>query len=85
MTRLPILARLALLVLCLLPAGAAAAEAPPTRRVLVVFATGPSFSHRGSRRVMLSRVPVRLEWVRTPDVPLKAGLSADVTVRLRRK
>jgi multidrug resistance efflux pump len=32
---------------------------------------------------VVQRVPVRIGWAKPPDLPLRAGLSCDVTVRLR--
>lgn len=44
------------------------------------FALIPADNASGNFVKVVQRVPVRLAWVKPPDVPLAAGFSADVTV-----
>jgi membrane fusion protein, multidrug efflux system len=44
------------------------------------FSLIPPDNASGNFVKVVQRVPVRLAWKATPDVPLKAGLSATVTV-----
>lgn len=48
------------------------------------FALIPADNASGNFVKVVQRVPVRLAWVSPPDVPLTAGLSADVTVYKKR-
>jgi membrane fusion protein (multidrug efflux system) len=47
------------------------------------FALIPPDNASGNFVKVVQRVPVRIAWTRPPDVPLVAGLSADVTVYTR--
>ncbi len=49
------------------------------------FSLIPPDNASGNFVKVVQRVPVRLAWKTPPEVPLKAGLSANVTVYLRRK
>lgn len=44
------------------------------------FSIIPADNASGNFVKVVQRVPVRLTWTSAPDVPLKAGLSADITV-----
>jgi membrane fusion protein (multidrug efflux system) len=46
------------------------------------FSLLPADNASGNFVKVVQRVPVRIAWTRTPDVPLRAGLSADVTVHV---
>jgi membrane fusion protein, multidrug efflux system len=48
------------------------------------FSLIPPDNASGNFVKVVQRVPVRLAWKTAPDVPLKAGLSANVTVYLRK-
>jgi membrane fusion protein (multidrug efflux system) len=48
------------------------------------FALIPADNASGNFVKVVQRVPVRIAWTKPPDVPLAAGLSADVTVYTRR-
>ncbi len=47
------------------------------------FSLIPADNASGNFVKVVQRVPVRLTWKTEPDVPLKAGLSADITVYVR--
>ncbi len=47
------------------------------------FALVPPDNASGNFVKVVQRVPVRITWTKPPDVPLAAGLSAVVTVRVR--
>jgi membrane fusion protein (multidrug efflux system) len=49
------------------------------------FSLIPPDNASGNFVKVVQRVPVRLAWKTTPDVPLKAGLSANVTVYVGRQ
>ncbi len=49
------------------------------------FSLIPPDNASGNFVKVVQRVPVRLAWKTPPDVPLKAGLSANVTVYLRKR
>jgi membrane fusion protein, multidrug efflux system len=44
------------------------------------FSLLPADNASGNFVKVVQRVPVRIAWTKTPDVPLRAGLSVDVTV-----
>jgi membrane fusion protein (multidrug efflux system) len=46
------------------------------------FSLLPPDNASGNFVKVVQRVPVRIAWTRTPDVPLRVGLSADVTVQV---
>ena len=46
------------------------------------FSLLPADNASGNFVKVVQRVPVRISWTKTPDVPLRAGLSADVTVHV---
>jgi membrane fusion protein (multidrug efflux system) len=46
------------------------------------FSLLPADNASGNFVKVVQRVPVRIAWTRTPDVSLRAGLSADVTVHV---
>jgi membrane fusion protein, multidrug efflux system len=47
------------------------------------FALLPPDNASGNFVKVVQRVPVRIQWTTPPDVPMRAGLSADVTVYLK--
>ena len=46
------------------------------------FSLLPADNASGNFVKVVQRVPVRIAWIKPPDVPLRAGLSADVTVHV---
>ena len=46
------------------------------------FSLLPADNASGNFVKVVQRVPVRIAWGKTPDVPLRAGLSVDVTVHV---
>jgi membrane fusion protein (multidrug efflux system) len=47
------------------------------------FSLLPADNASGNFVKVVQRVPVRISWVTTPDLPLRAGMSADVTVSVK--
>ncbi|HEX9100687.1 MAG TPA: HlyD family secretion protein [Polyangia bacterium] len=47
------------------------------------FSLLPADNASGNFVKVVQRVPVRIAWTRAPEVPMRAGLSADVTVHVR--
>jgi len=47
------------------------------------FSLLPADNASGNFVKVVQRVPVRIAWTHTPDVPMRAGLSVDVTVHVR--
>jgi len=49
------------------------------------FSLLPPDNASGNFVKVVQRVPVRIAWIKRPDLPLQAGLSTDVTVYIREK
>jgi membrane fusion protein (multidrug efflux system) len=48
------------------------------------FSLLPADNASGNFVKVVQRVPVRIGWVKSPDLPLQAGLSCDVTVNVKK-